>query len=180
MRKRRSSGKLPDSSRRLPDLPAIRRTVQQLIDTAPSSWKREFRRVGLPSRPTVDQVVQKMLEKTAGGKDAGPRGGLGVAPPLEVRLEALHGLWLSHHFDYAGWDGIGLARAVQLSTQPTVWPRSVDRMYAFFKRNRRYVEYATFGDDSAGSNSWIAWLNWGGTSGYRWAASVLRRPVVLP
>lgn len=149
--------------------------VQKLIDTAPHSWVIAFRQHGLPAKPSVDEVVDVMLERTAGGNDAGPRGRATLAPPDAVRKEALHGLRLSHENDYAGWDGIGLARAVQLATQPTIWRRSVDRMYAFFRRNRRYMTYSTFGDDVAASNSWMAWLNWGGTSGYRWAASVTGR-----
>lgn len=149
------------------------REVQQLLDTAPSSWREAFWSHGLPSYPSITQVVEVMLESTAGGAYAGERGRRGLVPPQTVREAAMHGLRLSHDNDYAGWNGIGLARAVQLATQPTIWPRSIERMDAFFRRNRRYVTYDTFGDDAAASNSWMAWLNWGGTPGCLWAEAVL-------
>lgn len=154
------------------DLDHARAQVQRLLDTSPSSWKEAFRSHGLTSRPTVDEVVEVMLERTAGGANAGPRGRARHVPPDDVRAAAIRGLQLSHRFDYAGWDGIGLARAVQLATQPAIWSRSVDRMRAFFGRNKRYMNYSTFGDDSAGASSWMAWLNWGGTPGWKWAEQI--------
>lgn len=161
------------------NLAAARAEVQAMIDRAPPSWRAEFQAAGLGPRPTVNRVVNTLLEKTAGGNEAGPRGGAGRIPPDAVRADALKGVRLSYQHDYAGWDGIGLARAMQLATQERIWPRAIDRMYAFFKRNRRYLKYDTFGDDQIGASSYLAWLNWGGTPGYRWAAQVTGRELVL-
>lgn len=161
------------------NLAAAKAEVQAMIDRAPSSWRAEFQAAGLGPRPTVSRVVNTLLEKTAGGNEAGPRGGSGRIPPDAVRADALKGVRLSYQHDYSGWDGIGLARAMQLATQEKVWPRAIDRMYAFFKRNRRYLKYDTFGDDQIGASSYLAWLNWGGTPGYRWAAQVTGRELVL-
>jgi hypothetical protein len=151
--------------RRNPDYEA---QVQQLLDTAPPSWRRAFRSYALPARPSVHEVVDVMLEQTAGGQDAGPRGRQGRVPPVPVRAAAFKGLVLSHREDYAGWDGIGIARAVQLAIEPTIWPRSIKRMRGFFGRNRRYRSYRGFGDDRNPSKSYMAWLNWGGDPGARW------------
>lgn len=149
--------------------------VQALLDTAPPSWRAAFRSHGLPDHPDAADVVDVMLERTAGGNDAGPRGKARHVPPRAVREAALKGLLLSHRFNYAGWDGIGLARAVQLATAPAIWDRFVHRMAAFFERNKRYMRYATFGDDRAGASSWLAWLNWGGTPGWEWAAGQIEQ-----
>jgi hypothetical protein len=150
----------------------VRNHVQDLLNTAPSSWRAAFRAAGLTDHPSIEEALE-LLEQTAGGNDAGPRGREGYVPSPAVRAEALHGLILSHRFNYAGWEGLGVARAVQLATQPSIPEREVRRMYVFFQRNRRYMTYSTFGDDKAGASSWLAWLNWGGMSGWEWASQVL-------
>lgn len=152
--------------------------VQQMLDAPPPSWRQVFRAHALPDRPRADEVVDVMLERTAGGSDAGPRGS-SYRVPDEVRSAALRGLQLSYDNDYTGWNGIGLARAVQLATEPCVWKRSVERMYAFFSRNRRYMTYSSLSDDTRASKSWMAWLNWGGMPGYVWSGQLLGKPVNL-
>lgn len=165
---------------RVHGLTTARRQVQGLIDRAPLTWRAAFEANGLGSRPTYQQVVETILERTAGGAPAGPRGGEGLIPPWVVRSAAMQGLVLSHQADYAGWNGIGLARAVQLVTQDTIWPRSVSRMYNFFHRNNRYAGFPDFGRNDKPADSWLAWLNWGGTPGYLWSADVLDKQVVFP
>jgi hypothetical protein len=129
--------------------------VQAMLDDPPPSWVAAFRYHGLPTRPDVEDVVETMLEETAGGNDAGPRGKKNVFVPPDVASTALRGLKRSWREDYAGWNGIGLARAVQLATQPKIWQRAQRRIVAYLLRHQ-----ATRGQP--------AWDNWGGEAAFRW------------
>jgi len=77
----------------------------------------------------------------------------------------MKGIVLSYENNYPSYKGIGLARAIQLATQDSIWERSVERMQAFFKRNQRFE---TMGSESNPTKSYMAWLNWGGRSGMDW------------
>lgn len=139
--------------------------INELIRTAPSSWKTLFRSAGLPEIPSIQQLIDTLLEKTAGGNDPGPKGREVSGIPLDVRKDALKGVILSHKANYPSYNGIGLTRGIQLATQDSMPQREVNRMCAFFSRNRRYMDYPCFGNDDEMCKSWLAWLNWGGTPG---------------
>ena len=135
-----------------------------------------FLEEGLSETPTITQVLS-LLEKTAGGSESfelatGVENPKNLVPPENVRKEAMKGVRLSHEFDYPSYRGIGLARAIQLATQPTIWETSAERMSAFFKRNIRYRNLEGFGDEQNPSKSYLAWLNWGGNSGLDWINSL--------
>ena len=151
-----------------------KKEIVNLLKNPPKSWEKLFKEEGINA--TITGILS-LLESTAGGNESletetsssNPKD---YVPPDKVREEAMKGIRLSHKFNYPSYKGIGLARAVQLATQPTIWKRSVDRMDAFFKRNARYQTLSGFGDDNSPSKSYLAWLNWGGTSGMKWSKSM--------
>ena len=134
-----------------------------MLKNPPSSWQRMFRDNGVPATPSIEEIIDVLLEKTAGGNDPGERG-----------EEALKGVMLSYEANYPSYNGIGLARAIQLATQDTLPIREVRRMCAFFRRNQRYRDYPCFGDDEQRCKSYLAWLNWGGDAGFDWTCELTR------
>ena len=153
--------------------PSVRAEIQRMINTAPSSWLTMFKRYKLGSKPTVAKLISTVLEFTPSMNRYGDKGSTVYTPPKQVRSEALAGLRLSYRHDYSSASGIGLVRAMQLAVEPTVWRRTVERMFAYFDRHISDTESSTFGNNVQPSRGWIAWLNWGGTAGYEWSASIL-------
>lgn len=131
-----------------------------------------FLQQGISETPSISQVLS-LLDRTAGENtsderktsDTNPKT---FVPPNSVRKEAMKGIKLSYEHDYPSYNGIGLARAIQLAVEPNIWRHSVDRMKAFFGRNSRYETLAGFNDDVNPSKSYMAYLNWGGISGKKW------------
>jgi hypothetical protein len=154
--------------------------VQRLINTAPPSWKTMFQRYNLGSRPTVDQLIETVLEYTPSMRDSGIRGEAQYAPPKRVREEAWKGLILSHRENYTSQSGIGLVRAMQLVVRPKIWNRSINRMHKYFDRHQRDQNAKNFGNDANPSRGWMAWLNWGGDSGKAWADRLVASARVNP
>lgn len=144
-----------------------RREIQKLIDTAPSSWKKMFKRYRLGSRPTVKKLIDTVLEYTPSGELYGEKGRAMFKPPAKVRKEAMDGLILSHDQNYTSDSGIGLVRAMQLVVEPKVSERTIKRMKSYFARS---------GKDTP--KRFMAWLNWGGDSGKKWADSIKTNPKV--
>ena len=146
--------------------------VQEYLNNPPSTWQKLFTSHGLPEHPTIDQVITTFLSKTAGGKNSHEEDTELVGDiPEQVREEALKGVRLSYTHNYPSYEGIGLARAIQLVTQDKIHSESKRRMCAFFSRNKRYQKMKGFGDDQRPSKSYLAWLNWGGDAGYDWACN---------
>ncbi len=146
--------------------------VQEYLNKPPSTWQKLFASHGLPQHPTIDQVITTFLSKTAGGKDSHEEDSQLIGDiPEQVREEALKGIRLSYTNNYPSYEGIGLARAIQLVTQDKIHSESKRRMCAFFSRNKRYQKMKGFGDDQRPSKSYLAWLNWGGNAGYDWACN---------
>ena len=154
--------------------------VQRLINTAPPSWKTMFQRYNLGSRPTVDQLIETVLEYTPSMRGSGGRGEAQYAPPKRVREEAWKGLVLSHRENYTSQSGIGLVRAMQLVVRPKIWNRSINRMHKYFDRHQRDQNAKNFGNDANPSRGWMAWLNWGGDSGKAWADRLVGSARVNP
>jgi hypothetical protein len=159
--------------------------IQKMLDNMPKKWARELdaaraeqRALGLdvtPDRPSVDDVVETVLEITAGERKAGTsqwageRGAEDVEVPSDVAEEAMYGLELAYRHDYPAWKFIGLARAMQLATRRKIWRRSRRRIRAYFSRHQKDKLAPGFGDDQNPSKGYLAHLVWGGTSAESWA-----------
>jgi hypothetical protein len=165
---------------------ANEKRINELLANPPPSWRkqlalarRELQALGLdePSaQPDADEIVETVLELTAGSSKpgssrwAGERGAEDVEVPISVARDAMKGIELSARENYGSFKFIGLARAIQLATRPKVWRRSEKRMRDYFSRHHSDQGAKGFRDDENPSNGWIAWLNWGGDSARAWLA----------
>ena len=155
-----------------------KREIQTLINEAPSSWKKMFKRYRLGAKPTVDQLIDVVLDYTPSMRSSGAEGKAKYRPPAKVRKEAMEGIRLSWENNYTSASGIGLVRAMQLVVEPKIWERSVKRMQSYFARSKKDTP-----------KRYMAWLNWGGDSGKKWVDGLTvsnprrrrnSRPTVFP
>lgn len=150
--------------------------IQRLIDTAPSSWLKMFKRYKLGRKPTVNQLIETVLEYTPTMRSSGARGTAKHKVPKAVKKEAMKGLLLAHKHNWTSASGVGLVRAMQLVVRPKIWDRSVERMNSYFTRHARDKESNAIksGKQTWGprkpSRGYIAHLAWGGDSGQKWAS----------
>jgi len=151
---------------------SYKKEIEKYLSDPPRSWRKMFLEQKIPETPSISQVLS-LLDRTAGENlsnerktsDENPKN---FIPPNSVREEAMKGIRLSYEHNYPSYNGIGLARAIQLAIEPSIWKNSVDRMKAFFGRNSRYETLAGFNNDQNPSKSYLAYLNWGGISGKKW------------
>jgi hypothetical protein len=83
---------------------------------------------------------------------------------------AKRGLELRRKFGRGG-TAVGVARARDLSNRTELSPDTVLRMYSFFSRHEVDKQGKDWNNAERPSNGKIAWLLWGGDSGYSWATS---------
>jgi len=97
-------------------------------------------------------------------------------PPQTVRTEAQKGLDYRDKYNRGG-TAIGIAQARDLSNGKNVSEKTIRRMVAFFTRHEknRVPPSKKKKPDGGPTNGWIAWLLWGGDSGYDWALSQLKK-----
>ncbi len=72
-----------------------KREIQTLINEAPSSWKKMFKRYRLGAKPTVDQLIDVVLDYTPSMRSSRAEGKAKYRPPAKVRKEAMEGIRLS-------------------------------------------------------------------------------------
>jgi hypothetical protein len=101
---------------------------------------------------TLQDLDLKPTESMAGNANRG----------LELRRE--HG---------RGGTAVGVARARDISNRKNLSPQTVGRMYSYFSRHEvdKKGKGWNSGEEGYPSNGLIAWLLWGGDSGYTWATS---------
>tara|TARA_Y100000389_G_scaffold201608_1_gene244752 strand:+ start:1101 stop:1733 length:633 start_codon:yes stop_codon:yes gene_type:complete len=152
--------------------------IQAMLDQMPTKWVRELeaarkeqRNLGLPvtpAKPTVDQVIDTVLEITAGERKpktsnwAGERGATDVPVTEAIRDAAMAGLELSHANDYPAWKLIGLARGMQLATRQTIWRRSQTRARNYLRRHQGDKKGKNWENLDNPSKGYMAYLIWGG------------------
>jgi len=95
---------------------------------------------------------------------------LDLKPTESMANNAKRGLELRRKFGRGG-TGVGVARARDLSNRTELSPDTVLRMYSFFSRHEVDKQGKDFNNSERPSNGKIAWLLWGGDSGYSWATS---------
>lgn len=162
---------------------ANRREVEQMLKSPPSDWRAQFgsgasqlRQTGqFGGKELTREGALRILGITAGGNRSSDTARGGQRVPADVREEAMHGLRLSHANNYGAWNFIGIARAIQLATEPGVPASTTDRMSNYFTRHAKDKQSANFGNDRSPSRGYMAWLNWGGDAGLRWTSSTPRK-----
>ena len=95
---------------------------------------------------------------------------LDLRPTESMASNARRGLELRRKFGRGG-TAVGVARARDLMNRNKLSPSTVLRMYSFFSRHEVDKQGKDFNNSEKPSNGKIAWLLWGGDSGYSWATS---------
>ena len=95
---------------------------------------------------------------------------LDLRPTESMANNARRGLELRRKFGRGG-TAVGVARARDLMNRSKLSPSTVLRMYSFFSRHEVDKKGKDFNNSERPSNGKIAWLLWGGDSGYAWATS---------
>lgn len=159
------------------DLQANYAEIHEMLKKMPADWRRQYnsgrRKLAdaggpvLPNSPKPEHVAQ-LIGITAGGNLSKDRLEGPNAVPDEVREAAMKGLRLSHAHNYGAWDFIGIARAVELATVPSVSNETKKRMKNYFTRHLKDKTSGRFGNELDPSRGYMAWLNWGGDAGFNW------------
>lgn len=95
---------------------------------------------------------------------------LDLRPTETMANNAKRGLELRRQFGRGG-TAVGVARARDLANRKELSPETVGRMYSFFSRHEVDKKGKDFNNPDRPSNGKIAWLLWGGDSGFAWARS---------
>ena len=95
---------------------------------------------------------------------------LDLKPTESMANNARRGLELRRKFGRGG-TAVGVARARDLANRKELSPETVARMYSFFSRHEVDKKGKDWNNSERPSNGKIAWLLWGGDSGYAWARS---------
>ena len=95
---------------------------------------------------------------------------LDLRPTESMASNARRGLELRRKFGRGG-TAVGVARARDLANRKELSPGTVLRMYSFFSRHEVDKQGKDWNNSERPSNGKIAWLLWGGDSGYAWAKS---------
>ena len=95
---------------------------------------------------------------------------LDLRPTESMANNARRGLELRRKFGRGG-TAVGVARARDLMNRNKLSPSTVLRMYSFFSRHEVDKQGKDWNNSERPSNGKIAWLLWGGDSGYAWSKS---------
>jgi len=95
---------------------------------------------------------------------------LDLRPTESMANNARRGLELRRKFGRGG-TAVGVARARDLVNRKELSPETVARMYSFFSRHEVDKKGKDWNNSERPSNGKIAWLLWGGDSGYAWSRS---------
>jgi len=95
-----------------------------------------------------------------------------LKPTDSMASNARRGLEMRREYGRGGTE-VGVARARDLANRKNLSPETVARMYSYFSRHEVDKKGKGWSPGSEGypSNGRIAWLLWGGDSGYSWAKS---------
>jgi len=112
----------------------------------------------------TDKEIAFLLEEEKALSD------INTIPTSEMAEEAKRGLELRKKFNRGG-TAVGVARANQLVAKERLSISTVKRMYSFFSRHEVDKQGQGFrqGEEGYPSAGKIAWLLWGGDSGFAWS-----------
>ena len=112
----------------------------------------------------IDKEIDFLLQEEKALSD------IDTVPTKEMAEEAKRGLELRKKFNRGG-TAVGVARANQLIAREKLSISTVKRMYSFFSRHEvdKRAEGFRQGEEGYPSAGKIAWLLWGGDSGFAWS-----------
>ena len=97
----------------------------------------------------------------------------GFVAPQGVRANARRGLELRKKFGRGGTE-VGIARARDIANGSALSLSTIKRMNSFFARHEVDKKGKDWNNTANPSNGKIAWLLWGGDSGWSWAKKIIR------
>lgn len=118
------------------------------IDLLPEEWKPKSKKTSNVEKRDVSDIDLKPTESMANNARRG----------LELRAK----------FGRGG-TAVGVARARDLVNGRDLSPETVARMYSFFSRHEVDKQGKDWDNAERPSNGKIAWLLWGGDSGFAWS-----------
>jgi len=133
-------------------------------------------RIYRDGEPTDTVVGHKMstlrVKKTIEEQDLEKRSleDLDLKPTESMANNAKRGLELRRKFGRGG-TSVGVARARDISNRKNLSPETIGRMYSYFSRHEVDKKGKDWNNSERPSNGKIAWLLWGGDSGYAWSKS---------
>jgi uncharacterized protein YifE (UPF0438 family) len=98
----------------------------------------------------------------------------GFVAPQAVRANARRGLELRKKFGRGG-TAVGIARARDIANGSALSLSTIKRMNSFFARHEVDKKGKDWNNSAKPSNGKIAWLLWGGDSGWAWAKKIIRQ-----
>jgi hypothetical protein len=142
-----------------------------------SKWEETEFLVGIKSSEAVVVGSEQDMQQHSMSKSCCPDNlekasleDLNLRPTDSMASNAKRGLELRRKFGRGG-TSVGVARARDLANKKELSPDTVLRMYSFFSRHEVDKKGKDWNNSERPSNGKIAWLLWGGDSGYAWARS---------
>jgi hypothetical protein len=141
----------------------------RLYEETDNGWEETELLVGIKSSEammigTEQDMQDHSMEKATSLAD------LDLKPTESMANNARRGLELRSKFGRGG-TSVGVARARDLANRKNLSPDTVARMYSFFSRHEVDKKGKDFNNPERPSNGKIAWLLWGGDSGFSWSRS---------
>lgn len=162
---------LPDGSFPIVDVADLRNAIQAVGRSANYARARNHIIRRAESLNQIDLLPEEWKPKSAKKKhDVEKRdvSDIDLKPTETMANNAKRGLELRAKFGRGG-TAVGVARARDLSNRTNLSPETVARMYSFFSRHEVDKKGKDFDNPTRPSNGKIAWLLWGGDSGFAWS-----------
>ena len=161
---------LPDGSFPIVTVADLRNAIQSVGRASNYARARNhiIRRAGALGREELLPEEWKPKSKRASSVEKRDVSDIDLKPTESMANNAKRGLELRAKFGRGG-TAVGIARARDLVNGRDLSPETVARMYSFFSRHEVDKQGKDWDNAERPSNGKIAWLLWGGDSGFAWS-----------
>ena len=161
---------LPDGSFPIVTVADLRNAIQSVGRASNYARARNhiIRRAGALGREELLPEEWKPKSKRASNVEKRDVSDIDLKPTESMANNAKRGLELRAKFGRGG-TAVGVARARDLVNGRDLSPETVARMYSFFSRHEVDKQGKDWDNTERPSNGKIAWLLWGGDSGFAWS-----------
>ena len=161
---------LPDGSFPIVTVADLRNAIQSVGRASNYARARNhiIRRAGALGREELLPEEWKPKSKRASSVEKRDVSDIDLKPTESMANNARRGLELRAKFGRGG-TAVGVARARDLVNGRDLSPETVARMYSFFSRHEVDKQGKDWDNAERPSNGKIAWLLWGGDSGFAWS-----------
>ena len=161
---------LPDGSFPIVTVADLRNAIQSVGRASNYARARNhiIRRAGALGREELLPEEWKPKSKRASSVEKRDVSDIDLKPTESMANNAKRGLELRSKFGRGG-TAVGVDRARDLVNGRDLSPETVARMYSFFSRHEVDKQGKDWDNAERPSNGKIAWLLWGGDSGFAWS-----------